>query len=349
MNHGVVFWFDRIAGRSLIAMERRAFVAFLGTALVMRPTLTNAQQASRMRTVGVLMGLANDAETQTRAKVIEQGLAKKGWIVGQNLRLEYRFAGADAERMLSLSKELAALHPDVIIGHSTPVVAALHQVTQTIPIVFVVVADPVGSGFVASIAQPGGNITGFTVVQPTITGKYLSILRELKPQLTRVALMFNAQSVPGGGSFYMPAFMESAKEFHVTPNVVEVDSPTGIEATMADLGAEPGSALIVMPGNFTTLHRELIISLAARLRVPTLYPYRYFVDEGGLLSYGVDVLDLFRRTPEYVDRILQGAKPAELPVQAPRKFELAINLKAARALGLVMPRILLAGADALIE
>ncbi len=302
-----------------------------------------------MRTVGVLMGIANDEESHARAKLIEQGLAKKGWLIGRNLRIEYRFAGSNAENILSLAKELVALHPDVIIGHSTPVVAALHQATQTIPIVFVVVGDPVGSGFVASVARPGGNITGFTVLQRTMTGKYLSILRELKPQLTRVALMYNPESAPGGGSVYMPAFMESAKEFHVTPIQAEVHSPAEIETAMAGLGADPGSALIVLPGNFTTLRRELIISLAASLRVPTLYPYSYFVDEGGLLSYGVDILDLFRRAPDYVDRILHGEKPADLPVQAPRKFELVINLKTARALGLVVPRILLAGADKLID
>jgi putative ABC transport system substrate-binding protein len=329
--------------------ERRAFLAFLGAALATRSIPANAQQAAQIRTVGVLMGLANDAETQARSKVIEQGLAKKGWVVGQNLRIEYRFAAGDFERMLSLSKELVTLRPDVIIGHSTPVVAALHKATQTIPIVFVVVSDPVGSGFVASIARPSGNITGFSVMQQTITGKYLSILRELKSQLTRVAIMYNPESVPGGGTFYMPAFMESAKEFNVTPIAAVVHSPAEIEAAMADLGAAPGSGLIVMAGNFTSAYRELIVSLAARLRIPTIYPYRYFVDEGGLLSYGVDVLDLFRRAPDYVDRILRGAKPADLPVQAPRKFELVINLKTARALGLVVPRILLAGADALIE
>jgi putative tryptophan/tyrosine transport system substrate-binding protein len=313
--------------------RRRAIVAILSVALATRSFPTNAQQAAHLRTVAVLMGLANDAETQARVKVIEQGLAKAGWIVGQNLRIEYRYAASDTESMLRLSKELVGLHPDVIIGHSTPVVAALHEITQTIPIVFVVVSDPVGSGFVASIARPGGNITGFTVMQQTITGKYLSILRELKSQLTRVAIMYNPESVPGGGTFYMPAFMESAKEFNVTPIAAVVHSPGEIE----------------MAGNFTSANRELIVSLAARLRIPTIYPYRYFVEDGGLLSYGVDVLDLFRRAPDYVDRILRGAKPADLPIQAPRKFELVINLKTARALDLVVPRILLAGADALIE
>lgn len=328
-------------------MDRRAFLALTAAALATSPT--SAQQTRDLRTVGVLMGLANDEETKARVEVIERGLAERGWIGGQNLRIEYRFAGGDAERMLSLAKELAALQPDVIIGHSTPVVAALHQVTRTIPIVFVVVGDPVGSGFVASIARPGGNITGFTVVQPTIAGKYLSILRELNPQLTHAAIMYNVESTPGGGTLVMPAFLESAKEFHVIPIMAEVHSSAEIQMAMSDLGGVPGSALIVLPGNFTTLYRELIILMAARLRIATLYPYRYFVDEGGLLSYGVDVLDLFRRAPDYVDRILRGADPADLPVQAPRKFELVINLKTARALGLVVPRILLAGADALID
>ena len=331
-------------------LERRAFVAFLSAALAVRSIPTNAQPATRLRTIGVLMGLANDEETQARAKAIEQGLAKKGWIVGQNLRIEYRFAAGDAERMHSFSKELAALHPDVIIGHSTPVVAALLQATPDN-------SDRIrrccrSQSAVASsqaLARPGGNVTGFTNLQPTITGKYLSILRVLKSQLTRVALMYNPESVPNCGTYYLPSFMESAKEFHVTPIAAEVHSTAEIETAMADFGAVPGSALIVMPGNFTSLHRELIVSLAARLRIPTIYPYRYFVDEGGLLSYGVDVLDLFRRAPDYVDRILHGAKPAELPVQAPKKFELVINLKAARTLGLVVPRILLAGADAVIE
>jgi putative tryptophan/tyrosine transport system substrate-binding protein len=329
--------------------ERRVFLASLGAVLAVRPTSTHAQQASPLRTIGVLMGLANDAETQARAKAIEQGLANKGWVVNQNLRIEYRFAASDAERMFRFSKELVALHPDIIIGHSTPVVAALLRATQTIPIVFVAVGDPVGSGFVASIAQPGGNITGFVTLQPTTTGKYLSILRELESQLTRVALMYNSESVPRGGTFYMPPLIKSLRESGVTPITAEIHSPADIETIMADLGAVPGSGLIVIAGNFTSLHRALIVSLAARLRIPTIYPYRYFVNEGGLVSYGVDVLDLFRRVPDYVDRILQGARPADLPVQAPKKFELVINLKTARMLGLVVPRILLAGADALIE
>jgi len=297
------------------------------------------------------MGLGNDQETQIRSKVIEQGLAAKGWIVGQNLRLEYRYGEGDAARIVAMANELVQLRPDLIIGHSTPCMIALHKATSIIPIVFVVVADPVGSGLVASLARPGGNITGFMVLQPTITGKYLSILRELKPELDRVAVMYNPPSVPNqkGDAFFMPDFLKAARQFNVKPLSIQVHTPDEIKTSLYDLGTVSGSGLIVMPDNFTTAHRQIIISLAAQWRIPAIYSYRYFADDGGLLSYGVDILDLFRRAPDYADRILRGARPADLPVQAPRKFELVINLKTARALGLVVPRILLAGADALIE
>ena len=297
------------------------------------------------------MGLGNDEETQTRSKVVEHGLAAKGWTIGQNLRLEYRYGEGDATRIIALANELVQLRPDLIVGHSTPCVTALHKATATIPIVFVVVADPVGSGFVASLARPEGNITGFMVLQPTITGKYLSILRELKPDLTRVAVMYNPPSVPNqkGDAFFMPDFIKAAKQFNVRALSIQVHTTDDIKKSLDELGTATGSGLIVMPDNFTTAHRQIIIGLAAQLRIPAIYSYRYFADDGGLLSYGVDILDLFRRAPDYVDRILRGARPADLPVQAPRKFELVINLKTARALGIVVPRILLAGADALIE
>ena len=332
-------------------MERRAFLALIGAGALMRVTSIRAQQASHVRTVAVLMGVAKDEETQARAKVIEQGLAKRGWIVGQNIRLEYRFGGANSDRLLALAKELVSLKPDVLIGHSTPAVTALHEVTKTIPIVFVVVGDPVGTGFVKTIGRPGGNITGFSVMWPTITGKYLSLLRDLEPNLGRVTLMYNRDSAGTSTilDLAVSTFKDSAKEFHVDPIVAEVQSPSEIEKAIVKLGEAPAGALIIMPGNFTTLNRTQIISLAARFKVPALYPYRYFADDGGLLSYGVDVLDLFRRAPDYVDRILRGANPADLPVQAPIKFELVINLRTAHNLGIVVPRILLAGADALIE
>jgi ABC-type uncharacterized transport system substrate-binding protein len=330
-------------------MERRALLTFFGAALALRPSSVGAQHLTSARTVVVLMGVANDEETKARTAAIEKGLADRGWFVGRNLHIEYRFAEGEDERLLSLAKGIVELRPDVIIAHSTPVVAALHQVTRTLPIVFVVVGDPIGSGFVTSIAHPGGNITGFTVMQPTIIGKYLSILRQLNPKVIRVAVMYNPESTPSTGMLSMHSFSKAAQEFHLTPIMASVRTPAEIENSMTGLGAALNAGLIVMPGNFTTLYRELIISLAARLRIPTLYPYRYFAEEGGLLSYGVDVLDLFRRAPDYVDRILRGANPADLPVQAPRKFELVINLKTARALDIIVPRILLAGADALIN
>lgn len=332
-------------------MKRRGFLALVGAIVAGRAIPTRAQPAGRVRTVAVLMGVAKDEEMQARTKVIEEGLAKRGWIAGKNIQLEYRFGGADSERLLALARELVSLKPDVIIGHSTPAVAALHEVTQTIPVIFVVVGDPVGAGFVKSIARPGGNITGFSVMWPTITGKYLSLLRDLKPDLRRVTLMYNQDSAGNSPilTIAVRTFKESAKEFHVNPIVADVQSPSDIEKAIMSLGDAPQGALIVMPGNFTTLNRAQIISLAARYKVPALYPYRYFADEGGLLSYGVDVLDLFRRAPDYVDRILRGADPAVLPVQAPIKFELVLNLRTAQKLDIVVPRILLAGADALIE
>jgi putative ABC transport system substrate-binding protein len=329
-----------------IDVRRRKFIAVLSSALIGRAIPAYAQQAARKYTVRVLLGLANDAETQARITAFERGLEAEGWSVGKNLWIEYRFTGGDSNTMQAFAKELAELKPDCILGHSTPVVRALMQATRTIPIVFVSVSDPIGSGFVASMARPGGNMTGFTIFPATITGKYLSMLKEMMPQLARVAILYNADYA---GSFFLSPLVGAAREFKVQPITAQVRNPAEIESAIAKLGSEPRSGLIVIPENFTSVHRQLIISLAAQFRIPTIYPYRYFADEGGLLSYGVDITDLFRRAAEYVSRILRGAKPADLPVQAPTKFELVINLKTARALGLVVPRILLAGADATIE
>jgi putative tryptophan/tyrosine transport system substrate-binding protein len=330
-------------------MRRREFITLLGGALISRPILANAQPAARMRTVGVLMGLADDAEARGSLVAFEQGLEREGWSLGQDLRIEYRYAEGDAARMQAFAEELVEIKPDCIVGHSTPVVTALMHATRTIPIVFVSVSDPIGSGFVTSMARPAGNITGFTILPATITGKYLSMLKEMMPQLARVAILYNPDSAPAAGRFFLTPFVGAAREFKVQPITAQVRNPAEIESAIAKLGSEPRSGLIVMPDNFTSLHRKLIISLAAQFRVPTIYPYRYFADEGGLLSYGVDISDLFRRAAEYVSRILRGAKPADLPVQAPAKFELVINLGAAKALGLVIPRVLLASTDQVIE
>jgi putative ABC transport system substrate-binding protein len=330
-------------------IARRTFIAFLGCALASRPILADAQQATRLRTIGVLMGLADDAETQARTKAFEHGLENEGWSLGKDVRIEYRFSGGDFRRMQAFANEFAQLKPDCILGHTTPVVEALVQATRTIPIVFVAVTDPIGSKFVTSIARPGGDATGFTIVQATITGKYLSILKEIIPQLARVAIIYNPNSVPGAGTFFLPPFIDAAREFKIEPITVQVHDPAEIESAIAELAGKPGVGLIVVPDNFIVVHRELFISLAARYRIPTIYPYRYFAEAGGLLSYGVDAVDLFRRASGYVSRILRGAKPADLPVQAPTKFELVINLKTAKDLGLTVPRVLLAGADAVIE
>jgi len=332
-----------------IDVRRRKFIAVLSGALVGRAIPAYAQQAVRRYTVGVLLGLANDVETQTRVTAFERGLEAEGWSVGKSLWIEYRFAGGDANAMRAFAKDFAELKPDCILGHSTPVVTALMQATRTIPIVFVSVSDPIGSGFVASMARPDGNMTGFTILPATITGKYLSILKEMVPHLARVAILYNPDSAPAAGTFFLTPFVGAAREFKVQPITAQVRNPAEIESTIAKLGSQPRSGLIVMPDNFTSVHRKLIISLAAQFRIPTIYPYRYFADEGGLLSYGMDTSNLFQRAAEYVSRILRGAKPADLPVQAPTKSELVINLKTARALGLVVPRILLAGADATIE
>src|SRR5215831_18978786 len=332
-----------------IDVRRRKFIAVLSGALVGRAIPAYAQQAARKYTVGVLLGLANDVETQARITTFERGLEAEGWSVGKSLRIEYRFTGGDSNTMQAFAKELAELKPDCILGHSTPIVRALMQATRTIPIVFVSVSDPIRSGFVASMARPAGNMTGFTVLPATITGKYLSMLKEMVPQLARVAILYNPDSAPAAGSFYFTPFVDATREFKVQSITAHVRNPAEIESTIAKLGSEPRSGLIVMPDNFTSVHRKLIISLAAQFSIPAIYPYRYFADEGGLLSYGVDITDLFRRAAEYASRILRGGNPADLPVQAPMKFELVINLGAAKALGLVMPRALLAGADKVIE
>jgi len=330
-------------------LGRRDILALLGAALTSAASPANAQRTGRVRVVGALMGLANDAETQARSKAFEQGLERAGWSIGENLRVEYRYAEGDSARMQAFAKDLVELKPDCIVGHSTPVVTALMQVTRTIPIVFVSVSDPVGSGFVKSMARPGGNVTGFTILHASITGKYLATLMEVVPRLARVAIMYNPDSAPAGGTFFLQPFIESASKLKIKPATIEVHDQGEIERAMTNLGKESKSGLIVMPDNFTSLHRELVISLAARFRIPAIYPYRYFAEAGGLLSYGVDAIDLFRRASEYVSRIVRGATPADLPVQAPTKFEFVINLKTAKALGLVIPKILLAGADAVIE
>ncbi len=285
----------RIEGRMAMGIGRRRFLQFVGGAAAGWPALTWARRSPNMATVGFLMGIANDVEAQTRLHVFEQELAKDGWAIGRDIHIEYRFAAGDAKRMRSLANELVHLRPDVLVGHSTPVVRELVRATQTIPIVFVVVADPVGSGFVESIARPGRNATGFTNLDATITGKLLTILKQITPNLTRVALMLNPDTGVSGGLFYLRPFEAAAPSFAVEAIRIQVRSAAEIEHAMIELAREPNAGLIVMPDNFLTVHRQLIISLAARLRVPTVYPYRYFVEAGGVVSSCGGVPPFFRR------------------------------------------------------
>ncbi len=272
----------------------------LGASLAGRVGSSTAEESSRVRTLGVIIGLANDAEMQARIKAFEAGLEERGWSIGQNIRLEYRFADNSTQRMQAFAKEIVALGPDCIFAHSTPVCTELMKLTHTIPVVFVSVSDPIGSGFVKSMARPGGNMTGFTIHQPTITSKYLSILNELVPNLAQVIALYNPGTAPGGGSFFLPAFVEAAAAVHVKPVKAEVHNGSAIERVFSDAATTPGSGIVVMPDNFTTFYRAEIISLAAKYRVATIYPYRYFVEDGGLISLGVDNVDLFRRSADYV-------------------------------------------------
>jgi putative tryptophan/tyrosine transport system substrate-binding protein len=309
-----------------------------------------AQQGERMRRIGVL--LAFD-ENHPAAKVwlsgFTQGLSELGWTDGRNVRIDVRWAAGNVDRARMYAKELVDLQPDVILSHSTPITAAFQRETRTIPIVFVFVADPVGSGFVASLHRPSGNITGFIDEEAGMASKWLELLTQIAPSVKRVAMMFNPDTAPGGGSYFLPSFESAARSLKVEPIVARVRSDAEIEAVLTSLGREPGGGLIVMPDLFMQVHRAPIILLAARNNVPAVYQLSLFVRDGGLLSFGPDGSDLFRRAPSYVDHILRGAKPADLPVQVPVKFEMAVNAKTAKALGLTVPQSILLSADEVIE
>jgi putative tryptophan/tyrosine transport system substrate-binding protein len=329
-------------------MKRREFMTLAGVAATL-PLTARAQQPGPMRRIGVLMGIeANDAETQPRRAIFEQELERLGWS-GRNVHIEYRFAGADLDRMQAYAKELIALPCDIIVGHNTRPVATILQQTRAIPVVFVAVADAVGSGFAASLAKPGGNATGFINHDPAMGGKWLGLLREAVPSLSKAALLYNPETAPVAGSYFKESFDAAARALAMTATPAIVRSPADIEKVLTSLGGEQNYGLVVMPDTFTTVHREKIVGLAAAQRLPAIYPWRYFAVAGGLLVYGVDQLELFRLAAAYVDRILRGENPSNLPVQAPTRFELIINLKTAKALGLEISPSLLARADEVIE
>jgi putative ABC transport system substrate-binding protein len=331
-------------------LHRREFITLLGGAAATWPLAGRAQQGDRVRRIGVLMGYAeSDLEVQAHIAAFRERLQKLGWSEGRNTQIDTCWAAPDdAESRRRCAMELVALQPDVILSNTTPTTTALLQQTRTMPIVFAIVADPIGSGFVASFARPGGNVTGFTFTEPTMAGKWLELLKAIAPRIVRVAMLFNPASATYA-DYWLNPFKAAAPSFAVEAIAAPVRDTSELESVIAALAREPNGGLIAMPDSFTDAHRVEITSLAARYRLPAVYPFRFFAEVGGLLSHGVDRTDNFRRAATYVDRILKGEKPADLPVQTPTKYELVINLKTAKALGLELPPTLIARADEVIE
>ena len=331
-------------------MRRREFITLLGGAAATWPLAAHAQQPDRMRRIGILMAHSeSDPEFQAYVAAFREGLQKVGWVEGRNFQLDFRWGAlGDAELRRRSAIELIALKPDLIVTQNTPPTATMLQQTRTIPVVFVVVADPVGSGFVQNLARPGGNATGFTIMEPTTTGKWLELLKEIAPRSNRAALLFNPATAPYA-SIYLNPFKAAATSLGLEPIAATVHDRAELDTVIAAQAREPNGGLIVIPDGFLNVHRVEIISLAARYRLPAIYPWRFFAEEGGLLSYGSEQRDFFRLAATYVDRILKGEKPADLPAQAPTEYKLVINLKTAKALGLAVPPALLDRADKVIE
>ena len=329
-------------------MKRRNFITLLGGAAAW-PVASRGQQPERMRRIGVLVAYAeSDQEAQARIAAFRQGLRELGWTEGRNLRMELGWGTGDPDRARTLATELISIAPDVIVAHGTPALTALYRATRTIPVVFVSVIDPVGAGYVQSLAQPGGNITGFSTFEPEIGGKWLELLKEIAPGVSRVAGILD----PGFKGFagVWGAIENMAPRLGLQLKNLPFQAPTDdLESAVARFAQELGGGLIVLPTALNAVQRNRIFSSAARGGLPAMYAFRFYATDGGLMSYGIDTVDLFRRSAFYVDRILKGEKPADLPVQAPTKFEMVINLKTARALGLNVSPMLLARADEVIE
>jgi putative ABC transport system substrate-binding protein len=329
-------------------MRRREFLGALGGVAATWPLAVRAQQSERVRRIGVLVsGAERDAEMLARTGAFKQGLEQLGWVDGRNLRMDYRYAAARSDVHERLAKELVALRPDVILAYSTPVALAVLRETRSIPILFCNVSDPVGSGLVASLARPGGNVTGMMLYEEGITGKWLSMLKEIAPQTTRVALMANPKLTPFDYWVRSARARASALGLEVTPS--PTTTAADIERTIEATAQTPNSGLVALPDGNSILHRDLVIVATARHRLPAVYAFRFFVAAGGLMSYGTDILDQYRRVASHVDRILKGANPADIPVETPAKYETTVNLKTARALGLAVPSGLLVAADEVFE
>jgi putative ABC transport system substrate-binding protein len=326
-------------------MKRREFMLLLGSAAA-SPVAAGAQQPDRVRRVGVLMGISDDPEGQARVAVFRQALAALGWTGGRNVQFIYRWSAGDVVHARQFAKELLDLRSDVILANSTPIAVAVRDITRTIPTVFVQVSDPVAAGVVQSLARPGGNLTGFTNFEPSIASKWLELVKRAAPNIMRVGYLFNPSTAP---LLYARAVESAAPSLSVKPFAAEAHNAAEMESVIEQFARESDSALLVLPDLFTATHRQSIIALAARHRLPAVYPFRYFVASGGLMSYGIEMLETYRQAASYVDRILKGERPSELPVQQPTKFEFVINLKTAHILGLEVPPTLLARADEVIE
>jgi putative ABC transport system substrate-binding protein len=331
-------------------MKRRELISLLGVAVAW-PLAARAQQTTRMARIGVLMGFPEgDPEGERWVQALFDALSQLGWKRGINAHIDLRWGGTDPELMQKLAKELVGVRPDAIHVTTTPATAVILRETQSIPVVFSLVSDPLGSGFVQSFARPGGNATGFVNIEASVAGKWLGLLREIAPDTSHVSIIFNPKTAPQSG-YYLAALTSAAASLPLTLNVVQVREAAHIEAEILDLAQRANSGLILIPDIFANSQpqSDQIISLTARRHIPTIYGFAFLVRAGGLISYGVDQLDLERRAATYIDRILKGAKPQELPVQLPTKFELAINLKTAKALGITVPPTLIALADEVIE
>ena len=330
-------------------MRRREFITFVGGAAVVWPLAVRAQQSEQLKRVGVLMFYADsDHEGQKRVTAFREELQRLGWEEGRNIQIKYQWYMGDVEKARASAAELVRLAPDVIVANGAAGLEKLQKATRTIPIVFTLIGEPVARGFVQSLAHPGGNITGFTNLEATTAAKWIELLKEIAPSVKRVAIIYNSAVSPFAILFARSAEV-AAQNLELELVSAVVHSSGEIEATIKALATEQGGSLIVVPDGFIQTHRKLIIELAARYSLPAVYPFRFFPNDGGLLSYGVEPHGVFRQTAAYVDRILRGARPADLPVQQPTKFELVINLKTAKALGLTIPPTLLSRADALIE
>ena len=329
-------------------MKRREFITLIGGATAAWPLAARAQQGEGVRRIGVLMGLAeSDPEGHSRAAAFRQGLEQLGWIEGRNVRIELRWAAGDVDRARSYAAELVAFAPDVIFAGATSALAALQPATKTIPIVFAQVTDPVGAGFVTSLGRPGGNVTGFTQYEYAVGAKWLELLKEIAPRVARVALIYDPANTSSAG--YLRTIELGTPSLAVHVSTYAVRETAEFERVIDAFAAEPNGGLIILPSVSATIHREVIVARVAKHHLPAVYPYRLFATSGGLASYGVDNIDMYRRAATYVDRILKGDSPSELPVQQATKFEMVINLKTARALGVEVPITLLARSDEVIE